>query len=98
VWDETIVLPSSEIGEVAAFARRHGTTWFVAVLNGGGERSLRLDLPFLKGNRYEVLTVSDRRDDAAAVRVEKRAMDNPRALEIAMRAGGGFIARLTTGG
>ena len=34
VWDETIVLPASEIGELAAFARRHGTTWFVAVLNG----------------------------------------------------------------
>lgn len=27
-WDETIVLPVSEIGEVAAFARRNGNTWF----------------------------------------------------------------------
>ncbi|MCI0746092.1 MAG: glycoside hydrolase family 97 N-terminal domain-containing protein, partial [Verrucomicrobia subdivision 3 bacterium] len=34
VWDETIVLPGSEIGELAAFARHNGTTWFVAVLNG----------------------------------------------------------------
>src|SRR5213075_761811 len=30
-WDETIVLPPSEIGELAIFARRHGTTWFLAV-------------------------------------------------------------------
>ena len=34
VWDETIVLPQSEIGEVAAFARRRGDVWFVGVMNG----------------------------------------------------------------
>src|SRR6185436_10045375 len=34
VWDETNVLPGSEIGEVAIFARRTGTTWFLAVMNG----------------------------------------------------------------
>ncbi|OGC02308.1 glycoside hydrolase, partial [candidate division KSB1 bacterium RBG_16_48_16] len=34
VWDETVVLPASEIGEVAAFARRRGDKWFLAVLNG----------------------------------------------------------------
>jgi len=32
-WDETIVLPPSEIGEVAAFARRSGEAWFIAILN-----------------------------------------------------------------
>ncbi len=34
VWDETIVLPGSEIGRLAAFARRKGNTWYVAVING----------------------------------------------------------------
>jgi len=34
VWDETVVLPISQIGEVAAFARRKGDTWFLAVTNG----------------------------------------------------------------
>src|SRR5262249_47035120 len=29
-WDETVVLPPSEIGEVAVFARRRGETWFLA--------------------------------------------------------------------
>src|SRR5262245_29626880 len=33
-WDETIALPGCEIGEVAAFARRRGDVWFLAVLNG----------------------------------------------------------------
>jgi len=34
VWDETIVLRPSEIGEVAAFARRSGDVWFVGIMNG----------------------------------------------------------------
>src|SRR4029078_11297413 len=29
-WDESIVLPPSEIGEVAVMARRSGRDWFVA--------------------------------------------------------------------
>jgi alpha-glucosidase len=37
VWDETVVLPPSEIGVVAIFARRRGDSWFV----GRFERSDR---------------------------------------------------------
>src|SRR5204863_2109260 len=32
VWDETRVLPSSEIGQLALFARRSGDRWFVAAM------------------------------------------------------------------
>lgn len=34
-WDETVVLPGSEIGKCAAFARRRGKQWFIGVINGG---------------------------------------------------------------
>src|SRR5262249_20868767 len=47
VWDETIVLPFSEIGEVAAFARRHGDVWFLAILNGPTARKVHIPLAFL---------------------------------------------------
>jgi len=33
-WDQTIVLPGSDIGKFAAFARRKGSTWYVAIING----------------------------------------------------------------
>lgn len=33
-WDETRVLAGSEIGELAAFAKRKGKVWYVAVING----------------------------------------------------------------
>ena len=94
-WDQTIVLPASEIGEVAAFARRRGTTWFVAVLNGPSARTLRIDLGFLGKGRYDALVVRDKADDPAAVLLERGATDAATPLTIELRAAGGFIARLT---
>ena len=47
VWDETIALPQSEIGSLAVFARRSGSRWFLAVLNGPEPRKVRVDMSFL---------------------------------------------------
>ncbi|WP_430384577.1 glycoside hydrolase family 97 catalytic domain-containing protein, partial [Alistipes finegoldii] len=33
VWDETVVLPQSEIGRLAVIARRKGGTWYIAGVN-----------------------------------------------------------------
>lgn len=44
VWDETIVLPGSEIGELAIMARRKGNDWYVGVLNGGERKTVEIDL------------------------------------------------------
>jgi alpha-glucosidase len=94
VWDETIVLPPSEIGEVAAFARRHGRDWFVAVVNGSTSRVLKIPATFLRRGRYDVLVVRDDADDAAAVHVESGTLTRDRTITADLRAGGGFIARL----
>ena len=92
VWDETRVLPPSEVGELALFARRSGDTWFIAAMNGPTERTVRVDLSFLPRRSYRALIVSDSAEDAAAVQVETR--DVARSLDVVMRSGGGFIARL----
>jgi alpha-glucosidase len=44
VWDETVVLPVSELRQVAAFARRSGNTWFLAVTNGSTARNIQINL------------------------------------------------------
>jgi alpha-glucosidase len=96
VWDQTIVLPPSAIGEVAAFARRSGQRWFVAVVNGPAARTLRLDLAFLAdGAAYRSLLARDVPTDAAAVKVETGTARRGDVLVAELRAGGGFIARLT---
>lgn len=94
VWDETIVLPSSEIGELAAFARRRGKVWFVAAVNGPTAKSMRVDLAFLGEASYDALLARDDLENPAAVRIEKTTAMKSGTLGIEMRAGGGFIARL----
>ena len=94
-WDETIVLPGSAIGEVAAFARRKGDAWFIAVLNGLESRTLRVDLKFLAPGSYSSMLVRDDPDNAAAERIERPALTRLGSLTINLRAGGGFIGRLT---
>jgi alpha-glucosidase len=93
VWDETRVVAGSEIGEMAALARRSGRTWFVAVLNGAAARKLSLDLGFLGEGTYDALLVGDDPAQAAAVTIDRRKMDRSRPLDIDLRAGGGFIGR-----
>jgi alpha-glucosidase len=45
VWDETIVLPQTELGKTAVVARRSGNNWFIYVLNGTNDtRDVRIDL------------------------------------------------------
>jgi alpha-glucosidase len=44
VWDETVVLPVSELRQVAAFARRSGNTWVVAITNGPTARNVQVNL------------------------------------------------------
>jgi alpha-glucosidase len=95
VWDETRVLPPSEIGEVAIFARRSGRTWFVAAMNGPAAKTAKIPLAFLPKGTYQALIVRDNVDDAAAVVVERETRSVGDTLEIPMRAGGGFIVRIT---
>jgi alpha-glucosidase len=96
VWDETIVLPQSEIGQLAAFARRRGNTWFVAILNAPDEeKKLEVSLSFLKRGTRQALVVKDKLNDPAAVEVENVSVSSGKLLPIVIRPGGGFIARLS---
>jgi alpha-glucosidase len=95
VWDETIVLPPSAIGEVAAFARRRGDVWFVVVVNGPEPRSLRLNLAFLGEGTYKSLAARDDPAEPAAVKLDPGTVRRGDALTVALRAAGGFLARLT---
>jgi len=96
VWDETVVLPPSEIGEVAVFARRHGQTWFLAVLNGPAARAVDIPLSFLGEGEHRAMLVRDDKDDAAAVEIENVSVRRSDRLAIELREGGGFIARFAT--
>jgi alpha-glucosidase len=92
VWDETRVLPPSEIGELAMFARRSGKTWFVAAMNGRQARTVTVDLSLLTSQRTRALIVRDDPGTDAGLVVESRDVSG--AIEIPLRAAGGFVLRV----
>ena len=97
VWDETIVLPSSKIGEVAAFVRRSGEDWYVAVQNASkGERSIEIDLSFLPEHiTFQIEQYFDVLDNPASFKKEFSNVISSDTLIIPMRSGGGFAAKIT---
>jgi alpha-glucosidase len=97
-WDETIVLPQSEIGEVAAYARRSGKHWFVAVMNGTKARTLRIPLSFLPYGEYQAVVMHDDKANPAALKIENLPVTRTEKFHIEMNSGGGFIARILPAG
>ena len=107
VWDETIVLPASEIGEVSAFARRSGDKWFVSVMNGEAGRTIHIDLAFLGEGDYRAMMIQDKKPELAMVSLVRsrktfgaqqgvniitaNATDRE-SLLIELIPGGGFVA------
>ena len=93
VWDETIALPVCEVGEIAAFARRNGKTWFLAILNGPTARAVKIPLSFLGSGKYQAMLVRDDMENPAAVKIENVEVSRTDPMTIDLRAGGGFIGR-----
>jgi len=92
VWDETIVLPPSEIGEFAAYARRRGDTWFLAVMNGPAPRKADLKLDFLGSGRYHSVAV---RDAGETVEAAEGGASRADTLHLDLAAGGGMLERFS---
>lgn len=92
VWDETIVLPVSGIGEIAAFARRRGDTWFLAIMNGPDAKPVDIPLTFLGTGSYQAVEVRDAGD---TVDLETSAAARSRTVHVDLRPGGGYLARFS---
>ncbi|MEW6129933.1 MAG: glycoside hydrolase family 97 catalytic domain-containing protein [Acidobacteriota bacterium] len=94
-WDETMALPVCEIGELAAFARRKGDSWFLAVMNGSQAKTIKVALSFLGRSKYQALLARDKLDEAAAINLEQITVSPTEILPLELRAGGGFIGRFS---
>jgi alpha-glucosidase len=95
VWDQTIVLPESSIGELAIFARRTGDVWFLAVMCGPQARTIKVPLSFLGEGRYNALLVCDDKENSAAVVIKNDNARKSDTLTIEMSSGGGFVGRFS---
>jgi alpha-glucosidase len=93
VWDETIVLPGSAIGEAAAYARRSGTSWFLAVMNGAAAKSFDISLAFLGEGTFNASEVRDTNGNPASITLGKGSYDKNSTIRLNLVEGGGFIAK-----
>ncbi len=91
-WDDTRVLEGSEIGKLAALAKRKGNEWYVAVINGTEQpQEFILHPGFLENKNYKALIVSDGKGFV----VEERNIRRSDSLRFTIPATGGLVIRIT---
>ncbi|RPD41241.1 glycoside hydrolase family 97 protein [Chitinophaga barathri] len=92
-WDETRVLEGSEIGKLAALAKRKGNEWYVAVINGTEQpKEFILRPDFLKRKNQKALVVSDGGEGFV---LQEKNIRNSDTVKFVIPATGGLVIRLT---
>jgi alpha-glucosidase len=94
VWDETRVLPGSEIGELSLFARRNGNDWFIGGINDLTPRREQIALNFLGKGDYKLVELADNPDRNDAFARTERKVTNKDTLILPFRKDGGYVAWL----
>ena len=90
-WDETKVLSCTSMGDVVAFARRKGDTWWIGAMNGGAEREIKIPLDFLR-KTVKATLIYDGETNTSIDRRE-RMLGKKDILTIRLRPSGGFVAK-----
>ncbi len=98
VWDETIVLPGSEIGELAAFARRKGDQWFIGAINNTRPRREAIALNFLGRGNFKLVELADTPERIDAFKRSERIVTGKGTLTLPLSKDGGYVAWLAPAG
>lgn len=89
-WERTIVLPPSEPGRIAAFARKSEDVWYLAVATVDPSE-LRFDLNFLDRQEYTATIIEDDGDGGLRQSVTTIRKGDP--LNLALYPRGGAVVR-----
>jgi alpha-glucosidase len=95
VWDETIVLPPSEIGELVLMARRSGKDWYITGMTQKPQPGINVSMRFLKKGKYKADIIKDtpaQQNNSLAEEIILTAKDN---LSFKMNSNGGFVAKIS---
>jgi hypothetical protein len=92
VWDETKFIDGFP-GKFVVMARRTGSTWYVAGINGQNtQQSLTIDLTFT--NQLLGILVTDGETNRSFKKTELNLSEN-KLIDITMPAQGGFVIQLS---
>jgi len=97
-WDETRVL-SSDAMEHLVQARRKGSRWYIAAMNGGKPLTLSVKLDFLGRGKHTLRSFADTPKSAArpaAIGEASKPVTRADTLEIRMERAGGYAAVIET--
>jgi alpha-glucosidase len=86
-WDETRFLDGYP-GEYCCLARRRGDVWYIAGINAGSSRTVKIDLPKTNLNKVSIYTDLDENLNSLEI-VECSLSKKP--FEITMKRNGGFV-------
>jgi alpha-glucosidase len=92
-WDETVVLPGSEIGKLAIIAKRKGSEWYVAAINGQAiPVKFNINYSFLPKNvKFSGEIVTDKKD---GFHVKKSKVGLGSQLQTELLPSGGILIHL----
>jgi len=93
-WDETLVLPGSEPGKIAAVARRHGGQWFIGVLNGADPATLNISMKFLGKGRWRATRLGDTREKPDAWDRHEEWVTSDSSFDASLAGRGGLVVWL----
>jgi alpha-glucosidase len=93
VWDQTMVLPISETGKLAAFARRKGNEWYIAVINGEPKlKELTLEVSF---GEYEGSKARFWMDEGTGkIEYEEKQLSRDNTIPLSLDPNGGVVVKI----
>ncbi|HEY8994549.1 MAG TPA: glycoside hydrolase family 97 protein [Lacunisphaera sp.] len=97
VWDDTVVV-SAEVAEHVVVARRSGSRWYLAAMNGDAPLTLRVPLKFLGTGSWQLRSFADTAESAThpqAIADSTRTVAPGDTIELTLAPAGGYAAVLT---
>lgn len=97
VWDDTVVL-AAEVARHVAIARRSGSRWYLAAMNGDAPLTLRVPLKFLGAGQWQLRAFADTPDSAAQpekISDTTTSVSATDTIELPLAPSGGYAAELS---
>jgi len=92
-WDETKVLSCTSMGEVVAYARRKGNTWWIGAMNGAKDKEIKIPLSFLIKSATGTF-IYDQFQNNCSIDRREFTVSPQETLTIKLASCGGFVARI----
>jgi alpha-glucosidase len=97
VWDDTVIL-SGDVAQHIVIARRSGSRWYLAAMNGDAPLTIKVPLNFLGKGSWKLREFKDTTDSATKpteIAEGNRSVSSADTLELTLAPAGGYAASLS---